>query len=99
MQEHFRTRNEISPADRQEDALGARRGGHAPMKLRIARVLDHNYILHRFLEHLLECGGYGARQYVAAPDQERESDLMIRAAVNPSLESAGKTSCLSRPGP
>src|SRR5579859_1648234 len=68
MQEQLRTRNELSPAHRQKDAIGARGRRYASMKLRVARAFDHDHTVHRLLEHPLECRGYCSRKHVAASD-------------------------------
>src|SRR5882724_167701 len=68
MQEQLGTRDELSPAHRQEDAVGARGRRYAPVKLRVARALDHDHTVHWLLEHLLECRGYCSRKHVAASD-------------------------------
>src|ERR1700674_3012708 len=68
MQEQFRTRHEFGPTDCQEDSVGARCRKHAAMKLRVERALDHDYSVHRLLEHLLKCLGDCLRKHVPSSD-------------------------------
>src|SRR5882757_4745515 len=69
MQEQLRTRHELGTAHCQEDAIGAGGRRDAPVKLRVARVLDHYHVIHRFLEQLLECRGYRSWKRVTAPKE------------------------------
>src|SRR5450755_3077173 len=67
MQEQLRISGEFRPADREKNAVGARGRRHAAMKFCVARMLDNDYAVDRFLEHMLDRRGHGARQPIAAP--------------------------------